>query len=181
MKELLGLIRKTLFQAHLIQMNLTPLYFEEYPCMFNLQAAGNVSGKDLYNKTTLNYLSENDSVLDISLFNSGISEVTIPQLIITYYNDNKEMIWVDQMFVQNSVRQQRQQHFTYKLKRNFDLEIINESMENCYVNGLPNVSISDKIIPYRRVNDTHKFLQPVSGDKCKYIKVEINSYLGSVN
>lgn len=157
----------------------TPISFKEYPIKFNLQAAGNVTGKDLYNKTTIHYLKRNQDVLDIGLFNSGISEVTVPQLIITYYNSDKEMIWVDQMFVKRSVRQQRQQHFTYKLVKNFDLDIISADLENCYVNGLPNQSISDKIVPNRRVNDIHKFLQPIDDKGCYYIKVELNSYLGS--
>lgn len=159
----------------------TPVDFEEYPAKFNLQAAGNVTGKDLYNNTTINYLKREDSYLDISLFNSGISEVTIPQLIFTYYNHNKEMVWVDQMFVGRSVRQQRQQHFTYDLVGDYNLEIISTDMSNCYVNGLPNQSISDKIIPYRRVNDTYPFLQALDNEGCGYVKVEINSYLGSVN
>lgn len=159
----------------------TPLHFEEPPFKFNLQAAGNVSGKDLYNKITINYLKREESHLDISLFNSGIKEVTIPQLLFTYYNTDKEMIWVDQMFVDRSVRQQRQQQFTYNFVSDFEVVVISSDMSNCFVNGLPNQSISDKIVPYRRVNDTHPFLQALDNEGCRFIKVEMNSYLGSVN
>ena len=159
----------------------TPLYFDEYPAKFNLQVAGNVTGKDLYNQTSIHHIKRKERYLDIGLFNSGLTEVTVPQLIFTYYNANKEMIWVDQMFVKRSVRQQRQQHFRYKLMTNFDLDIISTDMQNCYVNGLPNQSISNKVVPYRRINDTHPFLQPIDDEGRYYVKVEINSYLGSVN
>lgn len=159
----------------------TPVHFEAYPEKFNLQAAGNVSGKDLYNKTTIHYIKRNKGYLDIGLFNSGINEVTVPQLIFTYYNANKEIIWVDQMFVDKSIRQQRQQHVSYKVMSEFDLDVISTNMENSYVNGLPNQSISDKIVPNRRLNDTHQFLQPIDDEGRYFVKVEINSYLGSID
>lgn len=159
----------------------TPVHFDSKPTKFNLQAAGNVTGHDLYNKTTVNYIKRHNSYLDIGLFNSGINEVTIPQLLLTYYNQKKEMIWVDHCFVGTSVRQQRQQQFTYNIIDTIKVNVINNSMENCYVNGLPNQSIATKVVSSRKKNDSYLYLQPLDSVGCRFIKVELNSYIGNIN
>ena len=50
--------------------------------------------------------------------------------------------------VEEGIRQQRQQYFEYEFdtKETF---IINDDMKNCYVNGLPNVGIANKVLPNR--------------------------------
>jgi len=159
----------------------TPVEFEEQPTKFNLQIAGNVAGTDLYKNVVLSELKIKDSILEGNLFNSGIQEITIPQLLITYYDENKNMIWVDHLFVKAGVRQQRKQHFDYTILQNGKVEIINDSMKNIFVNGLPNEDISDKIVPNRIIDHTNAQLQPIEHPDFSYIKIEINTYIGSPN
>ena len=82
----------------------TPIEFEEQPTKFNLQVAGNVSGSDLYKNVVLSDINIIDETISGNLFNSGIQEITIPQLLITYYDHNKNMVWLDHLFVKEGVR-----------------------------------------------------------------------------
>ena len=159
----------------------TPIEFEEQPTKFNLQIAGNVSNSDLYKGATLSDLDISEELIKGKLFNSGIEEVTIPQLLFTYYDEHKNMLWVDHQFISEGIRQQRQQVFEYPVLKNDIITLINEDMKNCYVNGLPNNAISKKVIPNRINNQTNTMLQPIINANYSFIKIEINTYIGSPN
>ena len=113
------------------------------------------------------------------MFNSGVQEVTIPQLIISYYDENSELLWVDHKFITEGVRIQRKQFFNYKPLALDSLEIISSSLENCFVNGLPNKAIADKIFPDRKLIHGKQQSQPFKGKGYDYVKFEINSYIGN--
>ena len=159
----------------------TPVEFEEQPTKFNLQVAGNVSGSDLYKNIVLSELNIEDGVINGNLFNSGIQEITIPQLLITYYNEDKNMVWVDHMFVKEGIRQQRKLHFEYPILKNGTVKIINDDMTNIFINGLPNDAISDKIVPDRIENHANSQFQKIEHPDYSYIKIEMNTYIGSPN
>ena len=158
----------------------TPITLKEQPTKFNLQCAGNVATTDLYKNVAITNLSINPKHIEGTLFNYGIQEVTIPQLLISYYNENKEIIWVEHQFLREGIRVQRKQYFKYPLQLNDSIKIINSNLENCFVNGLPNKSISEKVVPNR--NETHlkEQLQPLNNNTdFKYFKIELNSYIGN--
>ncbi len=159
----------------------TPVEFEEQPTKFNLQLAGNVSGSDLYKGATLSSLNVSKKTITGKLYNSGLAEVTIPQLLFTYYNKDKTMLWVDHLFIPEGIRQQRQQPFKYPVLTKDTIQVINNNMANCYVNGLPNISISNKIVPNRIKNQTRALLQPIDNENYSFIKIEINTYIGNPN
>ena len=54
-------------------------------------------------------------------------------------------------------------------------------MKNIFVNGLPNEDIANKIVPNRILNHTNAQLQPIDHPDFCYIKIEINTYIGSPN
>ncbi len=158
----------------------TPIEFEEQPTKFNLQIAGNTAKTDLYKSTTVNEIKiDSTGLLSGILFNSGLQEVTIPQLIISYYNADQEKIWVDHKYIPEGIRQQRKLYFEYKLLENDQISCVSDDMTNCFVNGLPNGPISDKIVPNRIRNHTGTVLQPVSHQNYSYIKIELNTYVGN--
>ncbi|WP_346882631.1 hypothetical protein [uncultured Algibacter sp.] len=159
----------------------TPVEFEEQPTRFNLQVAGNVSGSDLYKNMVLNAIEINDGQIIGSLFNSGVEEITVPQLLVTYYNEHKTMLWVDHLFVKKGVRQQRKQDFEYSIIKNGSVKIITDDMTNVFVNGLPNDAISNKIVPNRIDNHTATELQKINHPDYNYIKIELNTYIGNPN
>ena len=157
----------------------TPVELSEQPTKFNLQAAGNVSNLDLYKDAVLSYLEVKDNEINGTIFNSGLQQITIPQILISYYNENKELEWVDHMFVQNAIRQERKQNFKYKIISKNTISIINIDMDDCYVNGLPNKDIANKIVPNRIINHTKAELQKINHPKYKFIKLELNNFIGN--
>ncbi|NNL33834.1 MAG: hypothetical protein HKO80_11555, partial [Flavobacteriaceae bacterium] len=159
----------------------TPVEFDQQPTKFNLHVAGNVSGSDLYKDITLSNLNISSLSIKGKLFNSGLEEITIPQLLISYYDENKNLVWVDHQFIEEGIRQQRQIAFEYFLLNKDRILVISDDLTNCFVNGLPNESISNKLVPTRIINQTHAVLQPISHIEYKFIKIELNSYIGNPN
>ncbi len=159
----------------------TPIELEEQPTKFNLQATGNVSGSDLSKSTTISISEIDNQQISGSLFNSGTEEVTIPQLLISYYDADKNLAWVDHLFIKEGIRQQRKQVFQYDILDIDRLQVINENMSNCFVNGLPNESISNKIISNRITNHNNEELQPINHPTHKFVKLEVNTYIGNPN
>jgi len=147
----------------------TPVELEDIPTQFDLHAAGNVSGSDLYKKTTLNCLQVNNNRLFGTFYNSGIAEATIPQIIVSYYNADKQLINVDHKYLLEGIRQQRKLNFNYTLKAQ-QIKIISDKMNNCFVNGLPN--------PDELQKDIIQNLIPTNQQNSQYIKLEINTYTG---
>ncbi len=159
----------------------TPIELEDQPIKFNLQAAGNVSGSDLYKNMVLSDLSIEEDKMKGNLFNSGLQEITVPQLLVSYYDDHKTLVWVDHVFIKEGIRQQRKQNFEYSFITNSSVKIINDSMENVFVNGLPNEPISNKIVPNRIENHLNLELQHINHPDFSYIKIETNAYIGNPN
>ncbi|MCL5246442.1 hypothetical protein M4I21_11520 [Cellulophaga sp. 20_2_10] len=157
----------------------TPINLEEIPTKFNLQCAGNVANTDLYKKLSLQELNFSNGTMSGALFNSGVQEVTIPQLLISYYDDDKKLVWVDHNFLTEGVRIQRKQSFNYDLLDLEDLHIINDDMTNCFVNGSPNIEIAKKVFPNRKTEHIAEQLQGQTGKGFSFIKLEINSYIGN--
>ncbi|MBT8307857.1 MAG: hypothetical protein KJN85_13030, partial [Maribacter sp.] len=157
----------------------TPINLDEQPTKFNLQCAGNVTNTDLYKEVALQQIRFTDEHIEGVLFNSGVQEVTIPQLLISYYDNEKELLWVDHKFLTEGVRIQRKQYFDYQVMELSELDIINTSLELCFVNGLPNSEIVKKIIPFRDKNHRKNQLQEYKGDGYSFLKFEVNSYIGN--
>lgn len=157
----------------------TPINLDEQPTKFNLQCEGNVANTDLYKEVALQQIRFTDEHIEGVLFNSGVQEVTIPQLLISYYDNEKELLWVDHKFLTEGVRIQRKQFFDYQTKDLSKIDLINTSLEFCFVNGLPNSEIAKKIIPVRDKNHGQNQLQGYEGDGFSFLKFEINSYIGN--
>ncbi|MFY7671046.1 hypothetical protein ACOSP6_08130 [Tenacibaculum sp. MEBiC06402] len=157
----------------------TPVELSEQPTKFNLQLAANVSNSDLFKNHVISDLKIQSKKIRGTLFNSGLQEVTVPQLIVTYYNKNKQMIWVDHLYLDQGIRQHRKRYFEYDLAPISDLTIINEDMNNCYVNGLPNEDVSNKIVSNRIENHTSEVLQKIPHPEYDFIKIELNSFIGN--
>lgn len=157
----------------------TPIELEEQPTKFNLQCAGNVAYTDLYKGGSIQQLDFTDRGIEGVLFNSGIQEITIPQLLISYYSKENDLLWVDHQFLAEGVRVQRKQVFTYKPISLEELTVINSDLDNCYVNGFPNASISERIFPGRIKGHQEELLQPLLGPGYEFIRFELNGYVGN--
>lgn len=157
----------------------TPIELEEKPVRFNLQCAGNVATTDLYKSVAITDISHDGFFVQGTLFNHGIQEVTIPQLLVSYYDNDRELLWVGHQFIREGVRVQRKQDFKYALSDIAGIEIIESSLENCFVNGLPNRSIKEKT--GRKENYPEQLLQPLETDTFHFVKMDLNNYIGNPN
>ena len=159
----------------------TPKEFTEQPTKFNLHCEGNVANTDLYKLVSINNLQHTETHISGNLFNTGIQEVTIPLLIISYYNENKELIWVDNHFIKEGIRQQRRQFFNVKLEELDSLSVINNDKTFTFINGLPNEDIAKKVVPNRIIGHENNKLIPKKGKGYSFIKIETYNYIGNPN
>ena len=157
----------------------TPVDFKQQPTKFNLQCAGNLAITDLYKQLALQDLRIEKETISGTLFNSGVQEVTIPQLLVSYYDKDQTLVWVDNHFLKDGVRIQRKQYFEYVPRELAGNRVITSSLDNCFVNGLPNASIANKILPDRNTGHAQKQLQPLHGNGFEFIKIELNGYIGN--
>ncbi|OYU79745.1 MAG: hypothetical protein CFE23_12635 [Flavobacterium sp. BFFFF1] len=157
----------------------TPLDIKGIPVTFDIQAAGNVAITDLYTAVGLSDLNIENNQLQGTLFNSGIQESTIPELLISYYNSKKELVYVDHAFMHEGVRVQRKHFFNYELLDLKGVRLLKSSLENCFVNGLANASIAKAVVPNRKYGQELEQLQKVPGKGYDYIKIEINNFVGN--
>ena len=141
----------------------TPIELRETPTKFNLQCAGNVAQTDLYKRLALQEVRLNKRAIGGTLFNWGVQEVTIPQLLVSYYGEDGDLLWVDHQFLNEGVRVQRKQSFSYVPKDISALKVINSDLKNCFVNGLPNDEIGQKRFPEREQLHALQQIQPYNG------------------
>jgi hypothetical protein len=157
----------------------TPVNLTDVPVKFNLQIAANVAITDLYNQVALQDLTLNEKNMEGVLFNAGNQEVTIPQLLISYYDASKNLVWVDHSFVPEGIRIQRKQSFDYEFLDLKGVTVINRDITNCFVNGLPNAQISAKVFPNRALSHPKEQLLEHTSDSFDFIKIELNHFIGN--
>ncbi|WP_373017203.1 hypothetical protein [Muriicola sp.] len=156
-----------------------PVVLEEAPARFNLQSAANIATSELYKDVAVQEVALNGEHVRGILFNSGVQEVTIPQVLISYYDNDRELLWVEQSFVQDGIRVQRVQAFEHPLPDLGDMEVISRDMVNCFVNGLPNEEIAQKRLSKKRKEGYRSLLQPVQNGINRFIKIETDHFIGN--
>jgi hypothetical protein len=147
------------------------------PNSMDIHSEGNVGITDLYNDVTLCDLKFEEKMMKGVLYNYGTQEVTVPQLIISYYNQNKELIYVDGFYLQEGIRIQRKQYFAYKLLDLEHIKIVKLKLNSFFVNGFPNDVLNNNINISNELYDNQ--LQKVKGKGYDYIKIEINNFIGN--
>ena len=93
-------------------------------------------------------------------------------------HEKVEVAGNNNLFLKNGIRQQRKQYFEYLFLNNDNVTIINNDMSDCFVNGLPNENISNKIVPNRIKQHQEIALQKITHPYYNYVKIEMNSYIG---
>ena len=155
--------------------------FTTIPTTFSLECMGNVLTRNLYKNVALSEVSYSNGKVQGELFNYGLKEVTIPQLILSYYDANNQLIWVDHKFLKNGIRVQKKRSFEYVLADLEGLEIIDSGLEHCFVNNLPNAEISAQVLPQRNQLYQSKYKQTFFDANGAYtIKIEMDNFLGQI-
>jgi hypothetical protein len=109
---------------------------------FAVYAKGVVTGRDLFRDVGIQQLQVGygaDGKIHLSgqLLNSGTQEATIPHLLVTYYDTNNQVVWVDQDYIENAVRPQRTQPFDMAVTPIGEVKLIMDS-NDLYANVLQN-------------------------------------------
>ncbi len=157
----------------------TPAMIEDVPVAFNLQVKANVATNELFNGLGFQNLTIQENSLHGTIFNHGTKNATVPQLQISYYNDDKKVIWVENDYLEESIRPQRKFTFQHILRDEINVQTINASMDLISVNGLPNKVISNKRVPSRQIAHPNMQLIAVENKSYKYISIKANSFIGS--
>ncbi|WP_405202286.1 hypothetical protein [Dokdonia sp. LLG6352-1] len=157
----------------------TEVDLTDIPVNFEVQVSANVATTDLYQAADLFNVTQKDTTLNGFLFNTSIEEATIPQLLIGYYNEDKELLWVESRYIDESVRQQRKRPFSEVLYKDALPTEVASGLATASVNGLPNQSISDKVVPQRNDAGTNRTFIPVAGMPYAYITIITNNYVGN--
>jgi hypothetical protein len=157
----------------------TKLYLSDTPVNFQVQVVANVATTDLYQAVASSQVEQNENLINGFLFNPSIEAATIPQLLISYYDKDQQLIWVESIYIDESVRQQRKRKFQIDISKIALPEVLSTSLQNVSVNGLPNQSISDKVVPNRNNIGLSDRLIPVKNMPFGYISITPNSYIGN--
>ncbi len=159
----------------------TEINLLETPIHFEIQVAANVATTDLHQAVSLSKVQQEGNLITGFLFNPSMQEATIPQLLIGYYNTQKELLWVESRYLDESVRQQRKRPFSETLYTAHLPSKLNSGLATASVNGLPNQSISDKVVPNRNDAGTNTAFIKIENKPYAYIKIITNTYVGNPN
>ncbi len=139
--------------------------FSYAPVSFRLFARAVVANKDLYRDNGVQNVSIDTANKWISgdLINYGVEEISVPQLLFTFYDNNGAVKWVDHLFLRDGIRPQGQESFAFSFPMLNRIHVIREGQDgDFYVNGL--------------LQRPHKFML---NDPRALVRISINSFIGS--
>lgn len=151
----------------------------EMPEEFEIQVKANVATSGLSQTVAPSHIHVKGKELTGFLFNPSIEASTIPQLLISYYNDAQELIWTDAVYINESIRPQRKIAFKLILPDIQSPLILSSALLNVSVNGLPNKDIATKVHPNRNNIGRKEFLIQVDGLPYQYISITTNAFIGN--
>jgi hypothetical protein len=149
------------------------------PEEFEIQVKANVATSGLSQTVAPSHIHVKGKELTGFLFNPSIEAATIPQLLISYYNDAQELIWTDAVYINESIRPQRKIAFKLILPDIQSPLILSSALLNVSVNGLPNKDIATKVHPNRNNIGRKEFLIQVDGLPYQYISITTNAFIGN--
>ncbi len=153
-----------------------PFFFEEEKLTCRIFAKAVAENTDIYKYGNLQNYSvvkkENKFCVEGSIVNTGVDEITIPELIVSYYDKDCNIEWVDYHFIAQAVRPQREAPFSHPLTESYHVQTIYKiNDDNLYVNGLQQATFLKG-----------RSMEPCVGNymehKNKKIKLDLNSFVG---
>jgi hypothetical protein len=149
----------------------TPVELSDIPVNFQVSYEANLATQDLYQEVSLRIEAVNAEGFEGILFNGGIQEVTVSQLLVSYFDEDKQLLWVDHKFIKNSVRVQRKTSFSYNFRE------LSQTRRLLYKER-PGNQKNRQIVaePESYIN---RNLIPVEAENYKYITVDLVHYVGA--
>ena len=109
--------------------------FYKLPVNFNVYVRTMVSGQKMYKLTGVKDLSIKGNELKGAIVNYGTKEISIPQLLLAEYTPSGELNWLQDNFMENGIRPQREKNFTLKSKIDEVTVVKKGSSDRLFVNG----------------------------------------------
>lgn len=155
----------------------TAFNFSQPPVDFKVVARAVVADRDLYRDAgPQGIFFENNTKILGEIFNHGTEEVSVPQVLFTYYDSDKSVRWVEHLFLKDGIRPQGKTPFVQHISNIKKLEIIKTgTINDFFVNGLSQSSFSS----HYRNNIRHELLPMPIGNGFSYIRVQLNSYIAN--
>ncbi|WP_153796734.1 hypothetical protein [Foetidibacter luteolus] len=148
--------------------------FTQLPASFKVLARAVVADKDMYRDAGVQQVRISNSKISGEVYNQGTDEISVPQVLFTYYDKDMSVRWVDYLFLRDGIRQQAREGFEASIPHLDRLVLISNATEkDFYVNGLPQSSIEYNYDLSRRPE-----LIPVTGTVF-YTRLLVNSYIGN--
>lgn len=139
--------------------------FNEAPVRFRLFARAVVANKDLYRDNGVQ-----DVVIDTihkylkgAVINYGVEEISVPQVLFTYYDRTGDVVWVDHLFLRDGIRPQGKESFSNAFPVFDSIQLVSRGEgKDFYVNGL-----------------LQQHRSPVVNSRKTVIDIKVNSFIGS--
>lgn len=146
--------------------------FRISPSSFKLMARAVVDKNDIYRSVGYQQLKLTGNTLQGEVVNYGTDEVSVPKGIISYFDKEGALKWVEAFFVREGVRQQRKRHFKHELRALDSLKVIYTGKnEDFYCNGLLNEKSKEGSTSIKKLG--------AIPTKDGFIQLKIDPYIGS--
>jgi hypothetical protein len=152
--------------------------FDDPPASFDVHLTTNVSNANIYRSVSLNSVDIKEDKISGSLLNSGTKEITIPQLLIAYYDKNQKIKWAESVFLQSNIRQQRRITFETKITEPRSAKTIMRSTEKTFCNGTPMQELYRK---HKFTNNNQQVSTYLIPNSQTGISLDINAFIGNPN
>jgi hypothetical protein len=118
------------------------LELDDPPAAFEVYGRGLVTTHDLFRDVAVQDIqvqSDENGRFHLTgrLHNTGTQEATIPHLLVTYYDEQNRVMWVDDFYIEEGVRPQRTQSFDLPLTPSDSVEVLLDNGD-VYANILQN-------------------------------------------
>ena len=153
-------------------------YIGEEPgnvCSFSLQALASVAVQDLYKEAIFTELEVEATRISGGIFNQGTQSITIPQVLVSYFDEQKNILNVDQFILEKKIDPRRSSRF--ELPASYaPLTLISNKPKEVLVNGLDNNYISLK---YKQNRKSEIEAMPVDWPNYHYVQLTLNNFVGN--
>ena len=152
----------------------TPIEFENPVKSFQVYAKGMVTGRDLYRdvgvqNVRVRWNDNNEPILEGEAINAGTFEATVPHVLITYYDADGGVMWVDNFYLESAIKSQATVLFELPITPASDVtELVNsgQTFGNALINSDDGIADLERIqLPARLGYDSmrivvHYFVGP---------------------
>lgn len=145
--------------------------FDIPPTSFKLMARAIVDKSDIYRSAGFQKIKVEDELMSGEAINYGTEEISVPKVLISFYEKDGTVKWVDSFFIREGIRQQRKRYFQFYLRPLKNYKVVYEGQDyDFYVNGL----LNKKRYGQKNIKDWNRIDSPYGR-----FSLKLDAYIGS--